>query len=109
APARAPDAAERDVLPPLSGGRDALHCTHDLPARDDEPEVVADRRHELLDDRAGGAEPRSVAEVAKARLEARPVGAQPDVFAPASERRLDDERGLEIERRGASVSDAPRR
>src|SRR5205085_8412782 len=94
---RSPRPAERDVRPPLARRGHALDRAGDPPARDEDPQVVAERRHELLDDGASRAEPRALVKLLDVLGELVAVGAQGDVEPPAPERRLHDERRLEVE------------
>ena len=89
---RLPPRAERDVRPPLALPRDAPDGADDAAAGDDEPQVVALRRHELLRHGPAGEEPRFEGKRAELLLERAAARAEGDVVAPAAEARLDDER-----------------
>ena len=67
---RLANGTERDVRPPLAGRGDALDRADHGAAGDDEPEVVAQRRDELLDERAVAAEPGPVDDRGEARRSA---------------------------------------
>src|SRR3977135_1362811 len=64
----APDGSVRRALPPGGGppprarGGPPPHGAEHLPAGDEDADVVADRRHELLHDRAGRDEPELAAD-----------------------------------------------
>ena len=53
--------AERDVRSPLARRRDAADRADDMVVRDDDPQVEAERRHELLHERPVGVIPGLVA------------------------------------------------
>ena len=61
--------AERDVRTPLARRREAPRCADDAATRDDEPEVPAERRHELLGERTVLPEPVAVAETLELLLQ----------------------------------------
>ena len=65
------------------------------PAGDDEPEVVAERRNQLLDEDSLTAEPRARRELLEAGHEVGAALAERDVPAPAPEAGLDDDRWLD--------------
>jgi RNA polymerase primary sigma factor len=96
---RQQSAAERDVGPPLAGGGDAPAGADDLAAGDDQPQVAAPRRDELLDDRAVAAKPRPLSNLVQGRCDGTIVGTEEDVASPAAEARLDDEGRLELRSR----------
>src|SRR4029453_12805621 len=87
-----PPGPEGNIRPPLSGSSDSTDGADHRAPGDDDPEVVATRRNELLNDRAVCAEPHSVRVVGEAATQRGKVLAEHDVFAPASEARLDDDR-----------------
>ena len=90
--------AERDVRPPLTRACDALDRSDDLPRRDDEPQVVPDRRHELLDQGAVLHEPGPGADLGERLYELETGLAPEDVGAPASEAGLHDDGECDVGR-----------
>src|SRR5262245_34220453 len=87
--------AERDVRPPLAGRGDASDRADDGAASDDHAQVVAARRHDLLDKRAVPAEPRAATDRYEVAHELLGGVTADDVPSPAAEARLDDDRRVE--------------
>ena len=79
--------AEGDVGPPLPRRSDSLRGPDDLSPRDDEPQVIAERPNQLLDERAGLAEPRPEREHLERALELAAVVAEQHVATPTAEAR----------------------
>ena len=103
--------SERDVRPPLALGGLPAHRADDLSGRDDDAQVVAERRNELLHEHAVRAEPRPLRDLFE-RLGQLPAGrAQHHVAAPRSEPGLEHDRKLDRPdvarcRRSGSCADA---
>ena len=89
-------AAEDDVGPPFAGSGDAPDRTRDASTRDDDADVVAVRRNQLLGDGAGRAEPASGREVGECLAELGLGLAEDDVAAPAAEARLEHDRSPQL-------------
>ena len=87
--------SQRYVGPPLSLSSVAANRPNDLSGCDDEPEVVAERRNELLDEDSLAAEPRARRELLETGHELGSTLAELDVASPAPEARLDDNRWLD--------------
>ena len=87
---RLADSAECDVRPPFARRRDPPDRAHHGAARNDDPDVVAPRRNELLHECAVACEPGAVDHRSQVTPERSGVLAEDDVHAPASEPRLDD-------------------
>jgi hypothetical protein len=87
--------SERDIRPPLAGSSDSPNGADDRAARNDDPEVVAERRDELLDDRTMRLEPAAIRVVGEAAIQGVEVLAEHDVLAPAPKARLDHDRRSE--------------
>src|SRR5579864_2797013 len=99
--------AERDVRAPLAWRRDSTSRTDDAPARDDDAQVPAEGRHELLRERAVLAEPSAQRGALERCIELGGGAAAHDVASPAAEAWLQDERQLGRGRRHA-FGDQPR-
>ena len=87
--------AESFVRAPFAGRCLAPFRTDDTFPRDDHAEVVAERRHEFLDQHAVAAKPASVANRRQAPLELVRTAAQHHVSPPAAEPRLEHEGEIE--------------
>ena len=98
-------AAEGDVRPPLARRRDARDRADGHAGGDDDPEIEAGGRHELLQQRAVPLEPEPVLERAEVAAERDLVAAELDVAAPAAEARLDDDRPLPVRHVAAGMED----
>ena len=98
---RTPGPAERDVGAPLARRRDPEHRADCTPFGDDDAEVVAARRHELLDESAVAREPARVPDPRERSLERLVVVAALHLAPPAPEAGLHDDGELRHRHRAA--------
>ena len=98
---RLPPRAERDVRAPFPRLRDTADRADDPARGDDDPQVMARRRHEGLDERTGRPVPGLAADRVERVRERGERRAEDDVAAPAAKARLQYDRELDLGHRAA--------